>query len=231
MGAWFPGERVVLRGKDMFHDLKGLSWMGVLLYGITGRLFDERQIRLFEGIWTISTSYPEPRLWNNRIAALAGTARSTETLGVSAAIAVSEAIIYGHRPLIATMDFLLNVKSRLTDGTELSELLIKELNKAGSSNTGRPGSGQNRRVAVIPGYGRPITHRDERIQPLMDLANSLGYGDGSILELAFRIEQFLLDNGTNLHMNVAALMAGLAADQRARSSPHACQYSMASATS
>src|SRR5919106_230924 len=71
MGAWFPGERVVLRGKDLFHDLKDLSWMALLLFGITGRIPDERQVRLFEGIWALSTSFPEPRLWNNRVAALA----------------------------------------------------------------------------------------------------------------------------------------------------------------
>ena len=45
-------------------------------------------------IWT-HTSYPDARLWNNRVAALAGTARSTGTLGIAAALAVSEAKIYG----------------------------------------------------------------------------------------------------------------------------------------
>jgi citrate synthase len=214
MGAWFPGERVVLRGQDLFHDLKDLSWMALLLYGITGRILDERQGRLFEGIWVLSTSFPESRLWNNRVAALAGTSRSTGTLGVSAAIAVSEAIIYGHKPLMAAMDFLLHIKNRLDNGADLYQLLNEELDKAKASNRGRPGSGENRQVAMIPGYGRPLTHKDERIQPLMQLAKELRYADGPVVKLAFQVEQALLQSGRNLYMNVAALMAALAADQR-----------------
>lgn len=213
MGAWFPGERVVFRGQDLFHDLKDLAWMALLLCGITGRSPDERQVRLFEGIWALSTSFPEPRLWNNRVAALAGTSRSTGTLGVSAAIAVSEAIIYGHRPLMAAMDFLLYIKNRLDNGADLYQLLNEEFDKAKASNRGHPGSGKNRQVAMIPGYGRPLIHKDERIQPLMQLAKELGYADGPVVKLAFQVEQALLQSGRNLHMNVAALMAALAADQ------------------
>jgi citrate synthase len=213
MGASFPGERVVFRGKDLFHDLKDLSWMALLLYGITGRIPDEKQVRLFNGIWMLCTSYPEPRIWNNRVAALAGMSRSTGTLGVSAAIAVSEAIIYGHRPLMAAMDFLLHIKNRLGSGTDLHQLLNEQFDKAKASNRGRPGSGKNRQIAMIPGYGRPVTHKDERIQPLMQLAKELGYADGPIVRLAFQVEQALLQSGRNLHINVAALMAALAADQ------------------
>ena len=84
LGAWFPGERVVFRGMDLFSDLKDMPWMGLLLFGITGRIFNKSQIQLFEAIWTISVSFPDPRLWNNCIAALAGSARSTAHLGVSA---------------------------------------------------------------------------------------------------------------------------------------------------
>lgn len=111
MGAWFPEEgRVVFRGKDLFHELKDLSWMALLFYGMTGRIFNEKQMRLFEGIWTLCTSYPEPRIWNNRIAALAGTTRSTATLAISAATAVSEATIYGHRPIVQAIDFYLGLR-------------------------------------------------------------------------------------------------------------------------
>ena len=86
MGAWFPGERVVFRGKDMFHELKDISWLSLLMYGITSRRLNQRQLRLFEGVWTLCISYPDPRLWNNRVVALAGTARSTATLAIRGAI-------------------------------------------------------------------------------------------------------------------------------------------------
>ena len=129
MGAWFPGERVVFRGKDLFQELGDSSWMGLLLFGITGREFNEKQIRLFEGIWTICTSYPDPRIWNNRVAALAGSARSTSALGVSAATAVSEAVIYGRRPAAYSIDFMFRANKGLGLGIDLSEIVRSELKK------------------------------------------------------------------------------------------------------
>ena len=197
MGAWFPGERVVYRGKDLFHELKDQRWMALFLYGITGRQFTEKQIRLFEGIWCLSTSYPEPRLWNNRVAALAGTARSTGALGVSAATAVSEATTYGQRPIIRAFDFLLRMQQELDSGASLVRLIEQEL----------------RRFRAIPGYGRPGVRTDERIEPLMSLARGLGFVHGRYLKLAFDIEDLLLRGRWRMHMNVAALAAALLADQ------------------
>lgn len=198
MGAWFPEEgRVVIRDKDLFREFKELPWMALLLYVITGRHHNARQVRLFEGIWTLCTSYPDPRLWNNRVAALAGTVRSTPALGMGAAIAVSEASIYGGRPEIRALDMLFRVQRQLDEGTDLAEFLRSELT----------------RHRVLPGYGRPIRTTDERIEPLLALAESLGFSSGPYVTLAFRIEDSLIKGHFRLRMNIAALAAALAADQ------------------
>jgi len=197
MGAWFPGERVVFRGKDLFRELRDVNWMTLLLYGITGRMLDEKQVRLFEGFWRICTSYPDPRLWNNRIAALAGTARSTAALAIGAATAVSEASIYGRRPDIRAIDFLFRAQQQLDRGTDLEELVSLEM----------------RQYRGIAGYGRPIIRDDERIGPLMALAEELGFSAGPYVKLAFAVEKALLRGRWRLHMNVLALGAALAADQ------------------
>lgn len=198
MGAFFPAEgRVVFRGKDLHRDLKGIPWMGLLLHGITGRLFGADQIKLFEGIWTLCTSYPDPRIWNNRVAALAGTTRSTGVLSLAAANAVSEASIYGRRVDIKAIDFLYRTRRRLREGADLEALLRQEL----------------REQKVIPGYGRPVAKTDERVAPLMELVGDLGFAGGEFVELAFLIEETLLGGGWRLHMNIAALTAALAADQ------------------
>ena len=128
MGAWFPGERVVFRGKDLHVDLGNLTWMELYLYSITGRRFKKSELRVLNAIWTY-TSFPDPRLWNNRIAALAGTTRSTGALGISAATAVSEASIYGRRPDIRAIDFLLRSRRRLAEGSDLESVVKEELEK------------------------------------------------------------------------------------------------------
>ncbi len=197
MGAWFPGERVVFRGKDLFNELNGISWMGLLLYGITGRSFDDKQLRLFEGIWTICTSYPDPRLWNNRIAALAGTARSTAALAIGAATMASEASIYGGRPVVRSIDFLFRARELLQRGADLQDVVATELKSCRG----------------IAGYGRPLINADERIKPMLALAEELGFGSGAYVKLAFDIERVLLQGRWRFKMNIAALLAALAADQ------------------
>lgn len=197
MGACFPGtDRVAYRDKDLLQDMARMPWMAVLLYGITGREFTAQELRLFEGIWTICTSYPDPRLWNNRVAALAGTARSTAATAIGAANAVSEATLYGRRPDIKSIDLLLRARQWLGEGHDLDRFIRQEL-------------AQRR---VLPGYGRPITQRDERIQPMLGLAEELGLGGGEHVKLAFAIEEHLLKGRWRLHMNIAALLAGLMAD-------------------
>lgn len=197
MGKSFPGERVVYRGKDLLQDLKNLSWMQLYMYGITGRLFTEQQAKLFEGMWSLSTSYPDPRLWNNRIGSLAGTVRSTDKLSLSAALAISEASIYGGRPNIRSINFLIHTKKKLDKGDHLQEIIDEEL------KTNR----------VIFGYGRPIANReDERIAPMLKLAKELYLADGPHTQLAFEVENILLQGRWRMRMNVTGLCAGLSAD-------------------
>ena len=197
MGGSVLGETVKLRQKDLFEDFKKSSWMNVLLYGITGRSYDKKQCELFEAIWKISTSYPEPRVWNNRVASLAATTRSTGNLGISAGIAVSEATIYGQGPMVRVMSFLLRVEEKLSNGMSLDQVVDDELKK------------YNR----IFGFGRPIIEGDERIDPLFEIAEQLGFSNGKYVKLLFEIKNKLLNGPKKLEMNVAALDAALCADQ------------------
>lgn len=197
MGAWFPGERVLYRGKDLFETFAHASWMRLLLFGITGRELSDAQVKLFEGCWNIATSFPDPRIWNNRVAALAGTARSTAGLAIAAATAVSEASIYGRGPDLRAITFLIDTRHSVSQGADLETLVETKI----------------RDERGLPGYGRPVINRDERIPPIMALANELDLGAGPHVALAFEIEELLLRKRWRLRMNVAALVAALAADQ------------------
>lgn len=186
---------VTFRGYDLLNALEDLSWMDLLMYGITGRHFSQTQLELFQGLWKISVSYPDPRIWNNRVAALGGSARSTPGLSLGAAIAVTDATIYGQRPMIGAFDFLQRARAARDRGEPLWEFVVREL------KTHR----------TIPGYGRPLRSVDERLAPAQRLARRLGLWGGVHTRLAFEVADILKTR--RMGMNVAAIAAGLCADQ------------------
>ena len=194
-GAFIPGERAVFRGHDLHTSLKDLDWLELYLFGTTGRRYTSQQMKVLHAICTF-TSYPDARLWNNRVAALAGTARSTGSLGIGAAFAVSEAQIYGLGASLRASEFLSRAKIQVAAGADLTELVRAEL----------------KRQRGIAGYGRPLVSADERIAPLMARVREQGLDGGEHLKLAFEVERILLQGRWRLRMNYAALVAALCAD-------------------
>lgn len=195
MGAFFPGSHVIFRGHDLHTELKNMDWLELYVFGITGRRFSTEQLRLMHAIWTC-TSYPDVRLWNNRVAALAGSTRSTGNLGVAAALAVSEATIYGGGILARAIDFFIRTRQRLKGGDDLAACLHEEFDTHRS----------------IAGYGRPLINCDERNPHMLALAASLKLDQGPYLRLAFAVEEALLSGRWRMRMNYAALVAALGAD-------------------
>ncbi len=194
-GAFFPGERVVFGGQDLFTSLKDLDWLELYLFGITGRRYTPQQVRVLHAMFT-HNSYPDPRLWNNRVAALAGTARSTGALGIAAAIAVSEAKIFGGASQMRCSEFLTRAKKSYDGGANLEALVRAEIKEKRG----------------IGGYGRPIVPTDERIAPIMVIVREQGLENGPHLKLAFEVERILLQGRWHWHMNSVGLTAALCAD-------------------
>jgi hypothetical protein len=195
MGGCFVGSHAVFRGKDLHAELSDASWLDLYLFGITGRRFSGPQLRLLDAVWTY-TSYPDPRLWNNRVAALAGSTRSSGSLALSAALAVSEAGIYGQTQCLRASDFLIRTRAALAGGAELGACVREELSRRRS----------------LGGYGRPLASADERIPPILKLARSLGLADGPHLKLAFQIDELLAAGRMRMRINYAAVVSALAAD-------------------
>lgn len=195
MGAWFPGERVVFRGKDLHHDLGDMSWAELYFFGITGRILGEAEMKIITTIWAY-TSFPDPRMWNNRVAALAANSRSTSALGLSAALAVSEASLYGRRLDARALDFFLRMGS-LTGGLEALEGEI---------------ASYLYRHRYLPGFGRPVTNTDERIGPLKRALRQTGLHEGKHVLIVHEIELILKARGMKLSANFGALAAAIAAD-------------------
>ncbi|WP_277058768.1 citrate/2-methylcitrate synthase [Trichlorobacter lovleyi] len=194
MGACFPGERAVFRGHDLHAELRDMDWVELFVFGITGRRLTPQQLRLLHAIW-VYTSYPDARIWNNRVAALAGSSRSTPTLALAASLAVSEATVYGGYPSISAFDFFMRTRKKIAQGEHLEEIIHSE-----------------RQTRRIYGYGRPITSADERLPWLLERARELCLDQGPYLRLAFDVERVLLKDNPLLRMNYAGLVAALSLD-------------------
>jgi hypothetical protein len=196
VGGCFLSSHVMFRDKDLHNELGEASWFEVHVYGITGRRLSKPELRLLEGLWSY-TGYPDARIWNNRVAALAGSTRSTGNLAVSAALAVSEGTIFGRGIDLRASEFLIRTRAEVARGLELGPLVRRELSERRS----------------LAGYGRPVANRkDERLDPTMALARSLGLGDGPHVRLAFDIERFLTESRLRMAMNYGAVAAALTAD-------------------
>lgn len=195
VGGAFVGSRAVFRGQDLHHDLRDIGWFGLRALGITGRRFRPEQLRLLEWLY-VSTSYPDARIWNNRVAALAGTVRSTPNLALTGALAVSESVIYGRRNEFKAVSLFRRVHREMQNGATLADCIQRHLQTRGT----------------LPGYGRPLASADERIAPAMQLARELGLADGPYVTLAFDIERYLKEQGKPLQMNFGALVSAFGAD-------------------
>ncbi len=192
MGAAFIGSHTVFRGHDLHAELRDMGWIELYLYGITGRRFSAAQLELLQGI-LVYTSYPDARIWNNRVAALGGSARTTPALALSAALAVSEAGIYGGQPGVKAIDFFLRAGVALAGRATLDELVAAEKR--------------------IYGFGRPTPELgDERLPWLLQLATRLDLADGPHLRIAQGTELLLLAKNPRLRMNYAGMTAALCAD-------------------
>ena len=195
MGGFVPGSHAAIRGVDLHSTFRDAQWADLFFFAGTGRRFSPAELRLLQTLWSFS-SYPDPRLWNNRVAALAGTTRSTGNLALSAALAVSEATIYGRGADIRAVTFLRNTLQTVGSGGSIAECVKREL-------------AQYRGIA---GFGRPLTAKDERIEPTMRLAAELGLDKGPHLRLAFEIDDYLDKGRWRMRINYAAIAAALSAD-------------------
>jgi len=200
-GQCFPGQRTVFRGADLHATLHqadhALDWMALYTFGICGRHVSPAELRVLHTLWTC-TSYPDARLWNNRVAALTGSARSTATLAIAAGIAASEATIFGWQPVMGVADFLIRARDAIARGASVPAVVAQEL-------------AQHKHIG---GYGRPVAtlQADERIAHMLAMMAEQGIAPGPHLALAFAVEDELVAKGRPLRMNYAPMLAAIPLD-------------------
>lgn len=194
MGQCFPGTHTIFRGHDLHKELLDMDWVGLYVFSITGRKLSDTQVRMLHAIW-VCTSYPDTRLWNNRVASLAASNRSSANLGIVAGLALSEATTYGGQAGLRSITFITQAMQKVEQGTSIEDVVLAE-----------------KAARRIYGYGRPINSTDERNPFIMQVARENGLDQGKHVLLAHEIEKVLVPRFPKLKMNYAALHAALIAD-------------------
>ncbi len=175
-GKAFPGQRAVFRGHDLHTEFEQADWVDLYLFSITGRRLAPAQLKVLQSIW-VYTSYPDARLWCNRVAALTASSRGTGAQALAASLGAAEAAIYGRQPEIGAADFLVRALARRNAGEDLEQIVRAEL----------------KRYPRLMGYGRPIAAEfvDERTPFTLAAMEREGIARGPHLQLAFEIEDVL----------------------------------------
>ena len=57
MGKAFLCEWVVMRGKDLHHELGSWDWFKMYCFSITGREFTDNQLKLLNWIWLATSTF------------------------------------------------------------------------------------------------------------------------------------------------------------------------------
>ncbi len=197
-GKCFPGERAVFRGVDLHTEFRDADWIDLYIYSVTGRRLPASQLKVLQSVW-VYTSYPDVRLWCNRVVALAGSTRGTGAQGLGAGLATSEAAIFGLQPEMGAADFLVRALARQHAGDTLEQIVRDEL----------------KTYPRIMGYGRPVAADfiDERIPVTLDMMQRQDMTVGPYLQLAFDIEAMLEQVcGRRLPMTYATMVVAIPLD-------------------
>jgi len=176
-GGWTIGGESTLHGYNIHQQLgPHASWMQTILLAITGKLPSVNEAQFVEKM-NIFTGYPDPRLWCNRVASLAGSARVSATASFSAGIASAEARMYGRQSDYKAACMLQEAKQAHDSNgdTGLSEFIRNQL----------------KYERIVYGFGRPLLRKDERIIPLSRESVKLGIKEGDHLCIAYKIEESL----------------------------------------
>lgn len=196
-GGWKIGSGVQNCGYDMMNDLVGkVSYMQVVVLNATGRLPTKELADWVEAIH-ICLSWPDPRIWCNRIGALAGSNKTSAVSASCLGVLAAESTSYGIKPLLNGVEFIEHAYKQISLGSSVEEFIAIETKKFG----GKPN---------LMGYARPIAKGDERIPAMEKVTEKLGFPIGKHLTLAYQIESKLnekYDETMNINGYVSAFLA------------------------
>ena len=198
-GGWFPGKGMFRYGHDMMNELVGnISYMQMVILNVTGEIVEKRLADWIEALF-IGLSCPDQRLWCNHVGALSGAMNTTSVSATVAGILTSDSKIYGPTTLLSGMDFIQQAVTEYEQGRTIEEIVESRHYK-----------GQDK--PTLMGYSRPLANGDERIAAMDRVSEQLGYQRGSHVQLAYRIEAYMVEHYSE-RMNINGLCSAFLSDE------------------
>jgi len=199
IGKWVGGVDVTIRGYSLFDELfDKVSYFQVLVLNVTGRLISKNLSTWLENNFIVM-SYPDARIWCNKVGAICGTTHSSPTAATAAGVLCADSRIYGgSQSTLVTMKFLEKALKSKESGLTV-EKIIKQL----PIKQGMP---------AVPGFVRPVAKDDERIKPHLLMTQRLGFENGDYLKLASEISEYM-DSHYSMGINIDGYSAAFLLDQ------------------
>ena len=170
-GGWQVGSGIATHGYSLLDDIHGqCSVFQVIVLNVTGRLPERRLADFLEGLF-ICLSWPDARIWCNKIGAFSAMTRSTATAAVAAGGLAGNSTMYGPGTVPAVDGFLRSAHQFVVkDGGSIEDFISKHGYRGGR--------------LYAPGFSRPLARGDKRIERMRDYAAELGYETGTYETLA-----------------------------------------------
>ncbi len=196
-GGWITGKAINSHGYDMMNDLVGKhSYMQIIMLNATGRMPSRALADWLEAAH-ICLSWPDPRIWCNRIGALGGSAGASVVASTCAGVLSADSMIYGIKPFKDSVAFIQKVYKATQHGENINDIINENIKK------------HNGKLRIM-GYARPVAKGDERIKAMTRVTQNLGFNIGPHLQLAFEIEEIILkrfDESMNIAMYISAFLS------------------------
>ena len=178
-GGWTVGGGIATHGHSLLDDIFAkCSVFQVMIMNVTGKLPERRLADLVEGVF-ICMSWPDSRIWCNKIGTFTAMTRASATTAIAAGGLGGDSTMYGAGTGYAINSFIESAYQKcVSPNNDSVETFVKE-------NAYRGGR------LYAPGFARPFVKGDERIPAMRRYAKKLGFEVGPYETLANEIESIL----------------------------------------
>lgn len=198
-GGWTVGKGIMTHGYSLLDDIHGkCSMFQVMMLNITGRLPERRLADLVEGLF-ITLSWPDARIWCNKMGVFSAMTRTSCTAAIAAGGLAGDSKMYGAGTGKSIGPFMQKAYENIVINKESVESFI-------DNNCYVNGK------LFAPGFARPLAKGDERIPAMRKLAKDLGFNVGPYSKMLDDMEIYL-DKKDGEGLNLSGYFTGFMLDQ------------------